>query len=156
MISLPGPVLRRIVDAAERAFPEECCGLLVGRAHGPMELLITRIETSRNVIAGDPRTGFEVDPQVRFDLMRVLGDGPERLVGLYHSHPGHGAQPSRRDLELAWEPDLAWLITSVIDGQAVLTTAHVLDSGGRQFRQVLLRTDDWVPYPARDDQGQAP
>ena len=29
-----------------------------------------------------------------------------------------------------------WLITAVIDGQAVLTTAHVLDAAGRQFRQV--------------------
>ena len=156
MISLPGSLLRRIVDAAEQAFPEECCGLLVGRGRGPAELLISRIETSRNVVAGDPRTSFEVDPQVRFDLMRALGDGPERLVGVYHSHPGHGAQPSRRDLELAWEPDLAWLITSVIDGQAVLTTAHVLDGDGRQFRQVLLRTDDWAPYPAREDEWHAP
>ena len=150
MIVLPPALLKAIVDAAEAAYPDECCGLLVGRTAPAGDIYIRRVEASPNVVDGDPARRFEVDPQLRFDLMRELADGDMRLVGLYHSHPGHAAQPSEHDLSMAWEPELVWLITAVHDGQAVLTTAHVLDDGGRQFRPVDLRTDDWQPYPVRD------
>ncbi len=40
---------------------------------------------------------------------------------------------------------MIWLITAVLDGQAIQTTAHVLDSEGRQFREIGLRTTDWQP-----------
>ena len=149
MILFPRPLLKRIVDAAEAAWPGESCGLLVGRAVAAADIAVTAVEASTNVApgAGDR---FEVDPQVRFDLMRRLDGGPDRIVGHYHSHPGHPAQPSDRDLKMAWEPDLVWVITAVEDGQAIHTTAHVLDGDGRQFRQVGLRTADWHPYGIRE------
>jgi proteasome lid subunit RPN8/RPN11 len=150
MIVLPPPLLKAIVDAAEAAYPEECCGLLVGRTAPAGTIHVERVEASPNVVNDNPRRRFEIDPQVRFDLMRELGDDETRIVGLYHSHPGHAAQPSKHDLGMAWEPELVWLITAVHEGQAVLTTAHILDEEGRQFRQVGLRTDDWQPYPVRD------
>ena len=77
-------------------------------------------------------------------------DGPkQRIVGHYHSHPNNPAQPSTTDLEMAYEPDLVWLITSVVDGQATLTTAHCVDADSSQFRRILLQTSDWYPYPTR-------
>ena len=153
MIILPPDLLRRIVDLAEAAYPEECCGLLIGRFRAPDRAIVSRIAESPNVAAGDRRRHFEVDPQVRFDAERDLRGGPERVVGFYHSHPDHRAQPSLTDLGRVFENDMVWLITSVIDAQAVLTTAHVPDAGGRQFRPIPLRTDDWQAYDrrARDD-----
>jgi proteasome lid subunit RPN8/RPN11 len=141
--------LKAITDAAEAAYPRECCGLLVGRREGADAVVVTRVCPSPNVTEDDARDSFEVSPQLRFDVMRALGEGPERIVGHYHSHPDHPAQPSARDLERAWEPDLVWLITAVLGGQAIHTTAHVLDAEARQFREVALRTLDWQPYPCR-------
>ena len=150
MIVLAPAHLKAIVDAAEAAYPNECCGLLVGRTAAAGDVRVERVEASRNVVDGDTARRFEVDPQLRFNLMRQLAGGEARLVGLYHSHPGHAAQPSAHDLSMAWEPELVWLITAVHDGQAVLTTAHVLDDDGRRFRPIDLRTDDWQPDPVRD------
>lgn len=149
MILLSRADLKTIADVAEAAYPRECCGLLVGRREGADAVVVTRVCPSPNVTEEDARDSFEVSPQLRFDLMRELGEGPERIVGHYHSHPDHPAQPSVRDLERAWEPDLVWLITAVAGGQAIHTTAHVLDAEGRQFREVPLRTLDWQPYPCR-------
>jgi len=145
VILVPPAAFKTIVDDAEAAYPNECCGLLIGRSPAAATVLVTDVRSSRNL---DPGRGdrFEIDPQVRFDVMRSLEGGPDRIVGHYHSHPGLPAQPSARDLEMAWEPDLVWLITSVMDGQAVHTTAHVVDSEGRQFREIGLRTTDWGPY----------
>ena len=156
MISLPLTFLKLITDAAETAYPEESCGLLVGRDNGAGALVVTRVVESRNLAEGGAGDRFEVDPQVRFDIMRELDSNakegiPEhRIIGHYHSHPDHPAQPSASDLSKAYEPNLVWMITSVVDGQAVHTTAHVVDSQGRQFREIPLRTTDWQPYPVRE------
>ena len=149
MILLPRPLLKQIVDAAESAYPEECCGLIVGYAEPPQNLIVTRVEISPNVAEENAAERFEISPHRRLEVMRALEGGPERIIGHFHSHPDHAAQPSLRDLERAWEPDLIWLIVAVLDGQAIHTTAHVLDGEGRQFRQITLRTTDWQPYAAR-------
>lgn len=149
MILLPRPLLKQIVDAAKAAYPDECCGLVVGYTQPPQDLIVTRVEVSPNVAEENAAERFEVSPRLRLDIMRALDGGPERILGHFHSHPDHPAQPSPRDLERAWEPDLVWLIVSVLDGQAIHTTAHVLDGDGRQFREVSLRTTDWQPYGVR-------
>jgi proteasome lid subunit RPN8/RPN11 len=56
--------LRAIVDAAEAAYPEECCGLLVGHIGARGRVEVREVHASRN-LAGDPRRAFEVDPGLR-------------------------------------------------------------------------------------------
>ena len=156
MISIPQAFLKAIIDAAEAAYPKECCGLLVGQDKGAGSLVVTKIIESPNVAEGTGHDRFEIDPQVRFNVMRELDenakkDSPRhRIIGHYHSHPDHPAQPSKTDLKMAFEPDLVWLITSVVDRQATLTTAHCVDANGSQFRQIPLQTTDWHPYPVRN------
>lgn len=149
MIVLSTALLKAIIDAAEAAYPHECCGLLVGREVAASTLFVTGVEPSPNVSGEGGHDRFEIDPGLRFTLMRRLAGGPNRLIGHYHSHPDHPAQPSVHDLDMAFEPDLVWLIISVIAGQAVHITAHVLDAEGRQFRAIELRTADWKPYGIR-------
>ena len=152
MIVLDAQLLKRIEDAAEAAYPDECCGLLVGRGEAPGPpggaLVVTRVEASPNVAAGGTRDQFEVDPQVRFDLMRALAGGDERIVGHYHSHPDHPPRPSERDLEMALEPDLVWLITAVERGRAAATKAHAFDARRRRFREIEIRM---AAAPGRQD-----
>ena len=156
MISIPQAFLKAIVDEAETAYPRECCGLLVGRNNSPTSCVVTRIVTSPNLAEGPGTDRFEIDPQIRFNVMKELDqpeniDGPRhRIIGHYHSHPDHPAQPSETDLQMAYEPDLIWMITSVVAGQATLTTAHAVRADGSQFRQIPLHTTDWHPYPVRD------
>ena len=155
MISIPQTFLKAIVDEAEAAYPKECCGLLVGRDNGAGALVVTRVVISDNLAQGSGHDRFEVDPQVRFNVIRELDECAadngtrHRIIGHYHSHPNHPAQPSIPDLDMAYEPNLVWLITSVVDGQATLTTAHCVNSDGSQFRQIPLHTADWHPYPIR-------
>ena len=159
MIVLGRDHLRQIADAAEAAYPGECCGLLVGRPRANGDVEVARVHPSANL--GKSPERFEIDPRLWVDLSRALGKGPLRVVGLYHSHPDGPAQPSAVDLEAAWGEELVWVIVSVtgraadpgpgaLRGQAVQATAHILDHGGRQFRPVELRTDDWHPYPGRE------
>ncbi len=153
MIVLPPPLLKQIVDASEAAYPEECCGLIVGRFQAPDQALATRLAVSDNVSTNDRRQRFEIDPRVRLRVEMEVRGGSERVIGVYHSHPDHRAQPSSRDLSMAFEPDLIWIIASVMDGQAIQVTAHALNANGQQFHEIPLHTDDWAPYAIRGETG---
>lgn len=138
MIVMPPSVLDAIEAAAAAAYPEECCGLLAGRRQPSGKVVITGAQPSPNVARGDKRKRFEVDPQVRFNLMRDLEGGSQEIIGVYHSHPDRAAAPSAHDLSMACEPDLVWLITAVREGGAEVTTAHRLSDDGGRFHQVEL------------------
>ena len=138
--------LKAIVDAAESAYPEECCGLLIGQGGGGQgeegRWRVARVAASANVAEGDRRRRFEIDPRLLIELQRSLRDTAHRVIGVYHSHPDHPAEPSATDLEMASEPGLVWLITSVVAGRATLTSAHVAAEDGGRFDEIPLRTAD--------------
>ena len=138
MITLPARLMTQITKAAEQAYPNECCGLLAGFGDLDGDLTITRVEASDNVYEGDQRHRFEVDPVVRLNLMRQLGDGPERIIGHYHSHPGHPPQPSQHDLKMAYEPDLLWLIVALADGGVTDSAAHRVNAAATAFEELPL------------------
>jgi proteasome lid subunit RPN8/RPN11 len=138
-VIIPVELLKKITDAAENSYPDEACGLLVGTIKPGGVIFVSSVEAAPNVAGGSRSDRFEVDPRVRFAIMRRLRGGAERLIGHYHSHPDHPASPSRRDLEMAFEPDLIWLITSVMEGRVADTTAHIPDPVAGCFRRVALR-----------------
>lgn len=151
MLLLSPDDIKEIVDAAEAAYPREACGLLVGfdRANGDTE--VSEVVPSANVAEPSRNDRFEIDPAVRFQVQRRLEGGPTAIIGHYHSHPDQAAQPSPTDLAMVWEPELIWVITSVLSGQAVLTTAHRFSAG--RFREIGLRTTDRAPDPRRGGAG---
>ncbi|MCW8835713.1 MAG: M67 family metallopeptidase [Rhodospirillales bacterium] len=131
--------IARIEHEAETAYPLECCGLIAGRDVEGGIVTATRIVPSANMRSDSPRDRFEVDPQVRFDLMLALRETDERIIGFYHSHPDHPASPSAHDLKMAFEPDLVWIITAVKKGRATATTAHRPSDDASRFITLDIR-----------------
>jgi proteasome lid subunit RPN8/RPN11 len=107
---IPRALLSRIEAAAQEAYPNECCGLLIGRQNDAV-FEITRIAESRN-IALSPRDRFEIAPALQFHWQRHLRGTAESVIGHYHSHPEGPAAPSATDIIEANDPALLWLITS--------------------------------------------
>jgi len=130
--------------ACEAAWPQEGCGLLVGRRAGDV-WHIGRAEASRN-LAAEPLRRFEVDPGLRFRLHRELRGGADAVIGHFHSHPSGRAEPSARDLAATHEPDLLWLIAAVDDGRLGAVRAFLprLATAGRVegFRELPLQVGE--------------
>ena len=146
MIRIASSLLDAIADHGARAYPEECCGLLIGTVGPGGDVRVVRLVASANVAEGDRRAAFEIDPQVHFDVIRALRDAPaerptEQIVGHYHSHPDHPALPSARDLERAWEPGLIWLIAAVPVGRPGEIRAHAVDPATGRFREIPLHPE---------------
>ncbi|MBF0327200.1 MAG: M67 family metallopeptidase [Alphaproteobacteria bacterium] len=132
--------MKLMVDAAEAAWPAEACGLIVGRGKGQL-IRVTRVEPAANLLADTPDR-FELDPAARIRLevdLRERG-GKDRIVGHFHSHTDGTAEPSATDRAMAFEPDHAWVIVGVVEGQAIQTLAHRLDEKRGNFRPVPIRT----------------
>lgn len=146
MIHLSPAQHQTISQQAEQAYPNECCGLLAGITNADGSITVTRVTPSPNTLTDESGGGghdrFEVDPQVRFDLMRELNDTPESIIGHYHSHPDHPAEPSKHDLDMALEPNLMWLIVSVSRGSAVDIRAWCLNRDSREILSIPLETSE--------------
>jgi proteasome lid subunit RPN8/RPN11 len=144
VIVLSALQLKQVTESAEAAYPEECCGLLVGRGAGDVE--VTQVVPTPNIALNDSgaprrRDRFEVDPETRFKVMRDTEGTGLRIVGHYHSHPDHPPVPSAHDLESALEPELVWVIVGVEKGRAGPVTAHLLDPLAHRFREIRLRIE---------------
>lgn len=137
MMILPAPLLRTIEVEAESGYPQEACGLLVGRRE-EAGCRVCRVEPSAN-LADEPEHRFEIDPALRFRLMRELRGSDLDIVGHYHSHPDGAAAPSATDLSMAYEPDLTWFIVAVAKGRAREHAAFALSADGGRFLPLPLR-----------------
>ena len=61
---------------------------------------------------GRSRKNYEIAPEELFRLMREIRAAGLELMGIYHSHPNGNNEPSPRDIERAYYPDVAYFILS--------------------------------------------
>lgn len=111
---IPAALLERVRSRAEEAYPEECCGFLIG-ALEPDRVRVDRDLAAPNVAEAAERTRtFLVEPELLLRVMREQRKREREVVGFYHSHPDHEAGLSPTDLKYArnW-PRTLWLIVPV-------------------------------------------
>jgi proteasome lid subunit RPN8/RPN11 len=120
---------------AEREYPDECCGLLLGLAAEKKALEALRL---RNAYPGPKRNRYTLDP---LDYARAEEDALAKgleVVGIYHSHPDHPAYPSSFDLQHAW-PWYAYVIISLSRGSFAEARCFYLDEHELKFIEEPLR-----------------
>jgi proteasome lid subunit RPN8/RPN11 len=99
-------VRRQMQTHAQQGPLSECCGMLAGRGG-----VITRAFPASNA-AKNPATEYEIAPKELFQLTREIRAAGLQLLGIYHSHPNGKNEPSARDIEQAYYPDVAYFIIS--------------------------------------------
>ena len=115
-LSLPRSCHEEMVAHAEEAFPHECCGILLGTGTSAGERSVVRVQRGRNTQTERPERRFDLDPA---DLLAADGWARENdcdIVGFYHSHPDHPADPSETDRRWAepWGETYSHVILSVL------------------------------------------
>ncbi|WP_346292580.1 M67 family metallopeptidase [Sphaerothrix gracilis] len=122
--------LDHIRHHAERTYPEECCGLLLGHVHlgetsrrqgveviplentWDAEVEADLATVSHPSQALDRRRRYWIDPRDLLTAQRQARDRGLNIIGIYHSHPDHPAEPSECDRQLAWA-EYSYVIVSV-------------------------------------------
>ncbi|MGI0489325.1 M67 family metallopeptidase [Pantanalinema rosaneae CENA516] len=114
---------------AERAYPDECCGLLLGKLVSDDRTLVD-VRTVANAWDEEVANEFAaaeasltktrrywIAPEEMLVAMRQARQRDLDVIGIYHSHPDHPAVPSECDRRHAWQ-HYSYLIFSVHRGQA--------------------------------------
>lgn len=118
----------------EQTYPHECCGVLLGRIQDD-ERRVVEVVPCGNTRDDRPQDRFNIDPR---ELVRIQRQGREcglDIVGFYHSHPDHPAQWSQTDLAEAHWIGCSYVITSVVQGSAVLTNSFALLGSGEEDKR---------------------
>ncbi|WP_461831815.1 M67 family metallopeptidase [Aquifex sp.] len=115
MLVIKREVLEKIRAQAERDYPYETCGLLLGKTEGGKRIALEAFETP-NANPDRKHDRYEISPK---DYLRAenyaMSKGLE-IIGVYHSHPDHPDRPSEFDRQRAF-PDLSYIILSVQKGK---------------------------------------
>lgn len=109
---------------AESGYPNEICGFFYG-LEGDVRQVRFAHEVE-NAKEGDQSRRFQIDPLDYQKAEQYAIDHDLDLLGVYHSHPDHPAEPSEHDRKVAM-PWFSYIIISVQDGEAVSTRSWQLN-----------------------------
>ena len=115
MLVLGEEIAREIRERGAQGYPHEACGAMLGR-DGGAEREVRALFPLVNRRDDSPRNRFSVSAGDVRAAERAAAERELELIGWYHSHPDHPAQPSEYDREHAW-PWYSYVIVSVTAGQ---------------------------------------
>jgi proteasome lid subunit RPN8/RPN11 len=143
VITLPGPLEARLRRHAEQAYPNECCGVLIGRLTPGDEPFTDRrdvtdlIEVENKREAEEQYHRFVIEPEDYLQAELTAARQGLDLLGFYHSHPEDVARPSEYD-RLRALPNLSYLVVAVDQGpggpESQALTSWELTADRGQFR----------------------
>ncbi len=140
-----------IIAHAEREFPYECCGFVIGAGAREQVRPITNIQNARHAanpaaFPRDARTAYLMEPKEHLAVLEESDRERLALRFVYHSHPDHDAYFSPTDRAQACSfdpgepdyPETAYLVISVRAGRFARAAAFAWDPAVRDFVETPL------------------
>jgi proteasome lid subunit RPN8/RPN11 len=135
VISLSAAGADAIRTEGERAYPNECCGALLGKidASGGKEAeSLLPIDNKRE--RQEQYHRFEIRSEDYLAAEKEARQQNRDILGFYHSHPDHPAIPSAFDQNNAL-PFYSYIIVSVEGGKAADIRSWELATDRSEFRE---------------------
>ena len=114
MLIIPATELRKMREHAEREYPNQCCGLLLGSRRDNHKHALCA-QACHNAAAA-PRASFLVAPEELIEWQRYAREQRLEILGFYHSHPDQPANPSEQDVNLACWTNCSFVLLSIEEG----------------------------------------
>jgi proteasome lid subunit RPN8/RPN11 len=140
-----------MIAHAEREFPFECCGFIIGDATSEEVRPIANIQNRKHAedpagFPRDARTAFLMEPREHLAVMNEVDRRKLGLRAVYHSHPDHDAYFSETDRAAACSfdpsepdyPDTIYIVISVRAGKFVRAAAFGWDPEKKEFSEINL------------------
>ena len=121
MVRITEAVRAAMVEHARQDAPVEACGYL-----GAKDGIVMACYRMKNIDASGEH--FTLDPEEQFSILRDMRKNTIQLAAVYHSHPATPARPSVEDIQLAYDPDIHYVIVSLMDGEERVRSFRIRDS----------------------------
>jgi len=140
VIAMDGRALAAIREHGARAYPEECCGALLGVVEDGT-VRVARVERIENARREERRRRYAIEPLEYARLEKRADSEGLSILGFYHSHPDHPAVPSEYDREHGL-PFFHYVLVAVAAGVAGEVASFVLSEDRGVFDREELLADD--------------
>ncbi len=139
MLKISQPQLKYLEQQGEQQYPNECCGLLIGRVEDDARTRVV-VEVFPVLNAWeDDREHYHrmlITPQDYLKAELQFNSDGIGVIGNYHSHPDYVAIPSDFDLEfLAPWPTMSYIVMSVWNGSTTDVRSWELAPDRSQFNE---------------------
>jgi proteasome lid subunit RPN8/RPN11 len=128
-----------IAGHGERGYPNEVCGLLLGKDEGGRRTISALVPVENSFEADERFHRYLITPEAMLRAERLAGQRGLGVLGVYHSHPNAPAEPSLYDRDHAAWTTWSYVIVSVRDGQAAEIRAWKLREDRSAFDEEELQ-----------------
>lgn len=156
MLVLTKAVLDTIHHQGRETYPNECCGLLIGRFEGDRRVAIEAwpvenawdesVQLTENELAHSKRDRFYIAPRDYLKAQRSATRRELDIVGCYHTHPDDRAWPSERDrvgaAGVGGGPHFSFVVVSVQNGAPADVASALLSSDGQEWLHENLMIEE--------------
>jgi proteasome lid subunit RPN8/RPN11 len=123
----------KINIAGEAAYPDECCGILLGEIDSAGNKIVKQLQAINNAREdGEKYHRFLITPEDMLQAEQTARAAKMEVIGFYHSHPDHPAVPSEYDKAHAL-PFYSYAIVSVEKEKAKELTSWELSADRTVF-----------------------
>jgi len=135
MLRLSPEFEKNIREDSETAYPNECCGVMIGEIDNAGVKTVKRTLTINNAREnGEQYHRFLITPEDMLRAEQTARTMKLDVIGFYHSHPDHPSAPSGYDKDHAL-PFYSYVIVSVDNGKAQVLTSWELKDDRSDFLQ---------------------
>ncbi|MFM6025443.1 MAG: Mov34/MPN/PAD-1 family protein [Dolichospermum sp.] len=136
-----------IKNHAQKTYPNECCGLILGYKNNEYKTVVEIIPTENvwntekgnftaNLEEYSTRKIYAISPQIMLQIQKEARNRNLDIIGIFHSHPDYFAIPSEWDRIYAWT-EYSYIIVSIIQGKIGELNSFYLDDH-HQFQQEII------------------
>ena len=141
MLKISQRIIDDISEHSKETYPEECCGLLVGRDNGD-DRVIVEAHRAENVAEERRHERYLIDPKKHLEVDKATRGRGVDIVGFYHSHPDYPSRPSDFDTEIAPMPGYSYLIASVEKDGVVSVRSWIMPDGEDKFVEEEMKIEE--------------
>ncbi len=146
MIYFTKEQIKSIIENCKINYPKEACGILAGKIFTESEeFLVEEVYNMQNV-SNEPEICYFMDPKEQLKVLKEIRNKNLEMVGIFHSHTHTEAYPSKRDCELAYYPEVAYVIVSLENFNTPKIRAFRILNGEIKEIEVVVRKNILFVY----------
>ncbi len=138
--------IQELVRSAQKAYPQEACGLLVGIGEEVREVI------ALPNIARNPEHHYRMDDRAYGNAIFQVQKRVLSVIGFYHSHPNSDPIPSQEDIRDANYPETPYLIIGLRHPDSELAAWQIRYG---QVTPVEIHVSTEAPAPQTEPLSQA-
>jgi proteasome lid subunit RPN8/RPN11 len=133
MLKISKADMGKVISHARAEYPNEACGILAG-VNGK----VLRVYAMRNIQASPDN--FLMEPAEQFKVAKDMRNNDLTMLGIYHSHVASQPYPSSTDCQMAYYPDVDYLIVSLKETEKPVAKSYKIVDG--RITEEVLEIED--------------